>query len=236
MLLQLLHLWIISVVLVIAAAVDVVGHARPKHICEKADSSAAVVALGETTSKLQATEDGLATFLTSFLYLIDKGNVLCSSHNVKTKLALQLTLLSTYVPHAAVCLKRSVELPLVASKQWIDYFTVKYFDMYVNNSFSLRALLPTCVPPSLQTAPLTTDWCGPPPQNGTIIYLPELEEVARLDLKRQPELLAETLLALLPAHALSAFVALLLKRLGKVGYACLHLCKQVRSTALMPLI
>jgi hypothetical protein len=77
--------WIISIALVMAAADGVVGHARPKHICEKADSSAAVVALGETTSKLQATEDGLATFLTSFLYLIDKGNVLCSSHNVRTK-------------------------------------------------------------------------------------------------------------------------------------------------------
>jgi hypothetical protein len=91
--LQLLHLWIISIVLVIAAADSVVGHARPKHICEKADSSAAVVALSETTSTLQLTEHGLATFLTSLLYLIDKGNVLCSSHIVNSKLALQLTLL-----------------------------------------------------------------------------------------------------------------------------------------------
>eukprot|EP00953_Heterococcus_sp_UTEX-ZZ885_P039237 20117-Heterococcus_DN1.PRE.1 len=205
--LQLWHLWIISIVLVIVVADVGVGYARPKHICEKADSSAAVVALAETTSKLQATEDGLATSLTTSL---------CST---------------IYVPHAAVCLKRRVERPLVASKQWTNYFTVKYFDMYMNSTFDTRALLPTCIPSSLQTVPLTTDWCGPPPQDGSIVYLPELEEVARLDLKRQPEVLAETLLALLPAHALNALVALLLKRLGKVGYACLHLCNQVRSTA-----
>jgi hypothetical protein len=211
------------------------GAARPKHLCEIADLGTAVLAFAEPASELQPTEAGLATFLTSFLYLIDKGKAFTDRHSYNNthKFSAYPALLYFAIliaTNAAVCLKRSVVLPEVASKQWTELFTVKYFDMYMYSSFNTRAFLPGCVPSGLQTTPLTTEWCGPPPQNDTVVYLPELEEVARLDLKRQPELLAETLLSLLPAHSLGALVAVLLKKLGRVGFTCLHLCNQV-STA-----
>eukprot|EP00953_Heterococcus_sp_UTEX-ZZ885_P021013 11739-Heterococcus_DN1.PRE.1 len=183
--------------LVLALLVQEVGSARQQEqqavACPEETDLAYI-----SCEKMHVATDGLNIFRQKFLRFLD----------------------------AAYCQNRVAVMPkfrtVVGANDWIEFtdvFDIKPFAHYLFTKYNIHAVLSDCMPPNLQVAPHKRD-CTPAKSNSLAVMPPP--PIVN-SYKAGPGFFAETLLAMQPAPHLNALVHNILRKIGDLGFVCLHL-------------